>query len=34
MAALDWSSLKRKPGVGLKKLRCLVEMFAIAAADL
>jgi hypothetical protein len=34
LAAHDWKSLKRKPGVGLKKLRALVEMFAIAAADL
>ncbi|MEI6398338.1 MAG: AIPR family protein, partial [Pseudomonadota bacterium] len=34
LAAHDWNSLKRKPGVGLKKLRALVEIFAIAAADL
>jgi hypothetical protein len=34
LAALSWPELKRKPGLGLKKLRILVEMFAIAAADL
>ena len=34
LAAHDWITLKRKPGIGLKKLRVLVEMFAIAAADL
>lgn len=34
LAARDWKTLKRLPGVGLKKLRTLVEMFAIAAADL
>ena len=34
LAAQDWNSLKKKPGIGLKKLRNLVEMFAIAAADL
>jgi hypothetical protein len=34
LAAHDWKSLKRKPGIGLKKLRVLVEMFAIAVADL
>ena len=34
LAGHDWKSLKRKPGIGLKKLRTLVEMFAIAAADL
>jgi hypothetical protein len=34
LAAHDWKSLKKKPGIGLKKLRTLVEMFAIAAADL
>ena len=34
LAAHDWKSLKRKPGIGLKKLRVLVEMFGIAAADL
>jgi len=34
LASLDWKSLKRKPGIGLKKLRILVEMYAIAAADL
>jgi len=33
LAALDWHRLKSKPGLGLKKLRALVEMFAIAAAD-
>jgi hypothetical protein len=32
LAAHDWKSLKRKPGLGMKKLRILVEMFAIAAA--
>jgi hypothetical protein len=32
LAAHDWKSLKRKPGLGMKKLRVLVEMFAIAAA--
>ncbi|OYV05134.1 MAG: abortive phage infection protein [Verrucomicrobiales bacterium VVV1] len=31
LAAHDWKSLKRRPGLGLKKLRVLVEMFAIAA---
>lgn len=34
LAAHDWKSLKRKPGLGIKKLRILAEMFAIAAADL
>lgn len=34
LAAHDWKSLKSKPGIGLKKLRMLVEMFAIAAEDL
>lgn len=34
LASNDWKSLKRKLGIGLKKLRILVEMFAIAAADL
>ncbi|MBX3743220.1 MAG: AIPR family protein [Akkermansiaceae bacterium] len=34
LAALDWKSLKGKPGIGVKKLRALVEMFAIAASDL
>ena len=34
LAALTWPELKRKPGLGLKKLRVLVEMYAIAAADL
>lgn len=34
LASHDWKSLKRKPGIGLKKLRTLVEMFSIAAADL
>jgi hypothetical protein len=34
LAALTWPELKRKPGLGLRKLRVLVEMFAIAAADL
>jgi hypothetical protein len=34
LAAHDWKALKRKRGLGLVKLRALVEMFAIAAADL
>jgi hypothetical protein len=34
LAGRPWKTLKRLPGVGLKKLRTLVEMFAIAAADL
>lgn len=34
LAALDWSALKKKPGLGVKKLRILVEMLAIAAHDL
>jgi hypothetical protein len=34
LAAHDWKSLKRKLGIGLKKLRVLVEMFYTAAADL
>jgi len=34
LAAHDWKSLKGKPGIGMKKLRALVEMFAIAAVDL
>lgn len=33
LAAHDWKSLKRKPGLGLRKLRGLVEMLAIAAAE-
>jgi hypothetical protein len=33
-AANDWKELKRMPGLGTKKLKTLVEMFAIAAADL
>ena len=33
LASLDWNELKSKPGLGLIKLRTLVEMFAIAAAD-
>jgi hypothetical protein len=33
LAAHDWKALKRKPGLGLRKLRILVEMFAIAAAE-
>ena len=33
LAALDWKALKKKPGLGIKKLRVLVEMFAIAAND-
>ena len=34
LAAHDWEALKAKPGLGMRKLRALVEMFAIAAADL
>ncbi len=34
LAALDWNALRLKPGLGLKKLRTLIEMFAIAAQDL
>jgi hypothetical protein len=34
LAAYDWKSLKKRPGLGTKKLRVLVEMFDIAAADL
>ena len=33
LASLGWNELKSKPGLGLRKLRALVEMFAIAAAD-
>jgi hypothetical protein len=29
-AALSWDQLRRRPGLGLKKLRALVEMFAAA----
>lgn len=32
-ASLSWSELRSRPGVGLKKLRGLVEMFAVAALD-
>jgi hypothetical protein len=34
LAALDWSELRKKKGLGLKNIRTLVEMFAIAAADI
>jgi hypothetical protein len=34
LAALEWNALKKKPGLGVKKLRILVEMLAIAAHDL
>jgi hypothetical protein len=30
-AVLTWEQLRQRPGLGLKKLRALVEMFAIAA---
>lgn len=30
-AVLTWEQLRRRPGLGLKKIRTLVEMFAIAA---
>jgi hypothetical protein len=30
-AALTWKQLRQRPGLGLKKIRDLVEMFAIAA---
>jgi len=33
-ASLDWPALRTKPGLGLRKLRGLVEMFAIAAHDI
>jgi hypothetical protein len=32
-AAMDWITLRMKPGLGLKKLRSLVEMFAASAAN-
>ncbi len=32
-AAMDWAALRMKPGLGLKKLRGLVEMFSVAARD-
>ncbi len=32
-ASMDWADLRMKPGLGLKKLRVLVEMFAVAALD-
>jgi hypothetical protein len=31
LAALRWEQLRMKPGIGSKKARLLVEMFAIAA---
>ncbi len=34
LAGLEWNTLKKKPGLGTKKLRMLVEMLAIAARDL
>lgn len=33
-AANDWKALKRMPGLGVKRLKGLVEMFCIAANDL
>lgn len=33
-AANDWKTLKKMPGLGTKKLKAMVEMFAIAAVDL
>jgi hypothetical protein len=30
-AVLTWEQLRQRPGLGLKKIRALVEMFAIAA---
>lgn len=33
-AGLDWGALKSRPGLGMKKLRALVEMFAIAAKEM
>ena len=30
-AVLSWEQLRLRPGLGLKKIRALVEMFAIAA---
>lgn len=32
-ASMDWTALRAKPGLGLKKLRGLVEMFSVAARD-
>jgi hypothetical protein len=32
-AALSWDQLRKRPGLGLRKLRTLVEMFAIAAQN-
>jgi hypothetical protein len=33
-AKLSWDQLLGRPGIGFKKARQLVEMFAIAAKDL
>jgi hypothetical protein len=33
LASLEWEDLRKKPGLGLKKLRGLVEMLTIAAKD-
>ena len=30
-AVMTWDQLRQRPGLGLKKIRALVEMFAIAA---
>ena len=30
-ATMDWQAIRMKPGLGLKKLKSLVEMFAVAA---
>jgi hypothetical protein len=32
-ATMEWQALRMKPGLGLKKLKGLVEMFAVAAQD-
>ena len=32
-AVLTWEQLRQRPGLGLKKMRSLVEMFAIAAQE-
>jgi hypothetical protein len=32
-AVLTWEQLRLRPGLGLKKIRALVEMFAIAAQE-
>ena len=32
-ASMDWAALRLKPGLGLRKLRGLVEMFAVGALD-